>query len=176
MPQSNEIFDIVDENDRVIGHASRREAHAGHLQHRAVHVLIFNRQGKLLVQKRSTIKDAYPGCYDSSASGHVDTGESYDAAASRELQEELGLVMPVAAFQKQFKIDACVDTGWEFVWVYTGHNDAPVTPNPDEVASVTVMNRAQVEALLAAQPDTCAPAFRRVIREVFARDLFSPSR
>ena len=79
--------------DRVIGHATRREVHARHLRHRAVHVFLFNPQGRLFIQKRAAGKDTFPLCYDSSASGHVDRGESYEACAARELEEELGLRM-----------------------------------------------------------------------------------
>ena len=168
-----EIFDIVDPQDQVIGQATRHEAHAGRLLHRAVHILIFNPAGALLVQKRAMTKDTFPGCYDSSASGHLNAGESYDAAAYREVQEELGLVLPVTSLQKQFKLDACPDTGWEFVWIYTVlRNTLPVVPNPDEIESVTHMTRRQIESLLADQPHSCARSFRRVLREVFARELF----
>ena len=58
-----EIFDIVDLQDQVIGQASRRETHARQLRHRAIHVLIFNCQAELLIQKRALNKDSYPGCY-----------------------------------------------------------------------------------------------------------------
>ena len=168
-----EIFDIVDPQDRVIGQATRCEAHTSQLLHRAVHILIFNQTGALIVQKRAMTKDSFPGCYDSSASGHLNAGESYDAAACREVQEELGLVLPATTLQKQFKLDACPDTGWEFVWIYTVlHNTQRVVPNPDEVESITHMTRRQIESLLADQPDSCARSFRRVLREVFARELF----
>ena len=146
--------------------------HAGHLRHRAVHVLIFNSRLELLVQKRSATKDTYPGCYDSSASGHLTAGEDYDVAANREVHEELGIRLPPSSLQKRFKINACADTGWEFVWIYTGQSDAPVTPNPAEVESVSALNRVQVENLLAAQPSVCARAFQRVIAELCARGLF----
>lgn len=173
---ADEIFDIVDEQDRVIGQAPRPAVHAGGLRHRAVHVLIFNSHSELLVQKRAATKDTFPGCFDSSASGHLGTGEDYDAAACRELREELGLSLPAGAIRKCFKLTACADTGQEFVWVYTGQSDAPVTPDPAEVELVVAMSREQIEALLAEQPATCARSFRRVVREVFKRRLFPPTR
>ena len=172
-PLPEEIFDVVDPADRVIGQAPRSQVHSLHLLHRAVHVLLFDRSGALLVQKRSATKDTYPGCYDSSASGHLNAGEEYDAAAARETQEELGLVIPLGTLQKQFKIDACADTGWEFVWIYTGQSSAElVVPNPDEIESVTALNRTQIESLLATQPESCARSFRRVLSEIFNRGLF----
>ena len=173
MPQSpEEIFDVVDSTDQVIGKAPRSQVHSIHLLHRAVHVLLFDSSGALVVQKRSATKDTYPGCYDSSASGHLNAGEDYDAAAARETQEELGVLLPVGALQKQFKIEACADTGWEFVWVYIGPATSIMVPNPDEVESVTALSRTQIESLLATQPESCARSFRRVLNEIFKRGSF----
>src|SRR5476651_2121401 len=112
---ATEIFDVVDELDRVIGQAPRVEVHARKLRHRAVHILLFNPQGELYLQKRSATKDSFPLCYDSSASGHVDTGEDYAACAVRELREELGITG--GPLQPLFKLDASPETGQEFVWV-----------------------------------------------------------
>ena len=86
-----EIFDVVNERDEVIGQQPRSEVHHRGLMHRAVHVLVFNGAGQVFLQKRSLKKDRQPGLWDSSASGHVDAGEGYDACAVRELREELGL-------------------------------------------------------------------------------------
>ena len=91
MNHSDEIFDIVDEQDRVIGNAGRREIHRRRLRHRAVHLFLFDNTGRLYIQKRASTKGSFPGRFDSSASGHVDSGESYDAAVLRETREEIGL-------------------------------------------------------------------------------------
>ena len=72
---SEEYFDVVDLADRVIGRATRNEVHQKGLYHRAVHVLVFNSQGQLFLQKRSASKDTFPGKWDSSASGHLCAGE-----------------------------------------------------------------------------------------------------
>src|SRR6202012_5546052 len=111
---SEEIFDIVDEQDRVIGQRSRREVHATGLRHRAVHVLVFDDQGRIFLQKRSMSKDTHPGVWDSSASGHVDAGEDYDTCAMRELREEIGLTV-TAPPRRLHKISSCAETGREFV-------------------------------------------------------------
>jgi isopentenyldiphosphate isomerase len=87
-----ERFDIVDDDDRVIGTALRSECHGNPaLVHRAAHVLVFNRAGELLLQKRSPHKDIQPGRWDTSVGGHLDPGESYLEAAIREMGEELGV-------------------------------------------------------------------------------------
>lgn len=89
--RQDEIFDIVNERDEVIGQRTRGDVHRLGLKHRAVHVLVVNAHGEIFLQKRSMQKDTFPGAWDSSASGHLDTGEDYDACAVRELWEELGL-------------------------------------------------------------------------------------
>ena len=79
---SEEIFDVVNERDEVIDRQPRREVHRLGLKHRAVHVLVFNSRGEVFLQKRSPKKDTAAGLWDSSASGHLDSGEDYDACAS----------------------------------------------------------------------------------------------
>ena len=128
----DEIFDVVDERDEVTGRELRREVHRLGLRHRAVHVLVFNASGHVFLQKRSKLKDTFPGAWDSSASGHVDHGETYDACAVRELREEIGL-RTILAPKRLFKIDACPRTGMEFVWVYRCEAEGPFVLKPDEL-------------------------------------------
>jgi len=95
---TEEIFDVVNERDEVIGKAPRKEVHARGLWHRAVHVLVFNARGEVFLQKRSLKKDIAAGKWDSSASGHLDSGEDYDACAVREVREEIGLRLAQTPF------------------------------------------------------------------------------
>ncbi|KAB2645097.1 MAG: NUDIX domain-containing protein, partial [Verrucomicrobia bacterium] len=80
MALKEEWFDVVDESDRVISKALRKDVHAKRLLHRAIHVFVFNKAGEIFLQKRSLLKDMCPGLWDSSCSGHVDSGEDYDTA------------------------------------------------------------------------------------------------
>jgi len=92
MSPKAELFDIVDENDQVIGQAPRSACHGNPaLVHRVAHVLVFDGNGRLLLQKRSMHKDIHPGRWDTSVGGHLDPGESYLEAACREMREELGI-------------------------------------------------------------------------------------
>lgn len=129
---SEEIFDVVNERDEVIDHRPRSEVHRLKLRHRAVHVLVFNAKGDLFLQKRSMLKDCFPGTWDSSASGHLDRGESYDACAVRELKEELGWSAPQPP-QRLFYVAACPETGEEFVWVYRCESEGPFRLQPEEI-------------------------------------------
>src|SRR6185503_11007000 len=100
---SVEYFDVVNERDEVIDRRSRPDVHRLGLRHRAVHVLVFNRRGELFLQKRSLRKDCFPGAWDSSAAGHLDRGEDYDACALREVREELGITLAQAP-ERLFKL------------------------------------------------------------------------
>ena len=131
---SEEIFDVVNERDEVIGRKPRREVHACGLLHRAIHVLVFNSRGEIFLQKRSMTKDREPGKWDSSSSGHVDSGEDYDACAVRELREEIGLIVPKTP-ELLFKIGACAETDQEFVRVYRCRAEGPFELHPDEIDS-----------------------------------------
>ncbi|HEX8730844.1 MAG TPA: NUDIX domain-containing protein [Ktedonobacterales bacterium] len=88
----DELFDLVDERDTVIGVVRRGEAHRNPaLIHRSAQTLVFDGAGRALLQLRSARKDLYPGYYCASASGHVIAGDTYEATARRELEEELGV-------------------------------------------------------------------------------------
>lgn len=90
-----EIVDIVDKSNKVIGQASRSEAHKkGHI-HRALSVLVLNSKGQILLQKRSANKSVHPLSWDLSTSEHVLTGESYEDAGVRSVREELGVEIVV---------------------------------------------------------------------------------
>ena len=88
----NEIFAVVDENDNVVGEATRGEVHRNkNLIHRSVGVAVFNEKGGLFMQQRSATKDTEALKWTISCSGHAEAGDSYEETAVRELNEELGL-------------------------------------------------------------------------------------
>jgi isopentenyldiphosphate isomerase len=87
----DEVVALVDEQNQVIGEASRRQMRRDRLLHRATYLLVFNSSGQLFLQKRTLTKDVYPGYWDPAAGGVVLASESYEEGASRELKEELGI-------------------------------------------------------------------------------------
>jgi len=129
---SHELLDVVDENDNVIAVKTRGEIHAECLMHRAVHILVFNSAGELFLQKRSLSKDEQPGKWDSSAAGHVDSGESYEDCARREIAEELGIRVE-QPLESLFKLQASVLTGYEHCMVYRYRHDGPMVLHPEEI-------------------------------------------
>ncbi len=156
MPE--EIFDIVNAADEVIGSAPRSLVHATGLMHRAVHVLVFNQAGQIFLQKRSMKKDRQPGLWDSSASGHVDAGEDYDSCALRELKEEIGLA-PDRPPQRLFKLAASPQTDQEHVWVYRTEAEGPFHLDPDEIERGAWFDPAQLDLWISESPQDFASAF-----------------
>ena len=155
---SEEIFDVVNEHDEVIGRQTRGEVHRLGLLHRAVHVLVFNRRGEIFLQKRSPWKDRQPGVWDSSASGHLDSGEDYDACAVREVAEELGCRLD-APPQRLFKINACAETDQEFVWAYRGAAEGPFVLPPEEIERGEWFAPEQVTRWISERPQDFASTF-----------------
>lgn len=153
-----EIFDIVNERDEAVGRAPRSEVHARGLRHRAVHVLVFNARGEVFLQKRSRLKDRQPGVWDSSASGHVDSGEDYDAGVLREVREELGVTLAEPP-ERWFKLDACEATDQEFVWVYRTRHEGPFALPAEEIERGGWFTAAEVTRWMAERPSEFASAF-----------------
>jgi isopentenyldiphosphate isomerase len=163
-----EIFDVVNERDEVVGRQTRREVHRLGLKHRAVHVLVFNKAGEVFLQKRSMAKDTFPGAWDSSASGHVDAGEDYDACAMRELGEEIGLVIGRPP-ERLFKLEARAETGQEFVWVYRQEAEGPFVLHPEEIETGGWFAPEKVTQWMAERPEDFASALLFLWKKGFAK-------
>ena len=130
----NEILDIVDENDRVIGQRPRKECNSNpDLTHRSIFILLYNSKGEILWQKRSPTKDINPGYWVTSVSGHVDSGESYQETAHREIKEELGIDVELE-FLGKFLFRYPNEN--EFSAIFRGHSDGPFKLHPVEVSEV----------------------------------------
>jgi isopentenyl-diphosphate Delta-isomerase len=155
----NELLPVVDGDDRELGLAKRSQIHAKKLLHRAVHVLVFDDQGRLWLQRRSQAKDSHPGKWTSSASGHVDPDESYQAAAVRELDEELGLSPPLTFLGK---LAASELTEGEFSAVYRARSSQQPRPNHEEIAEMGRFSLEEAKAL-AADLERSAPGLAGVL-------------
>lgn len=92
MGDTLEMLDVLHSDGSFSGKiASREEVHRKGLYHRTVHIWVLNSKGEILLQKRSTRKEVFPGLWDISCAGHLSAGDSSISGALRELKEELGL-------------------------------------------------------------------------------------
>ena len=142
-----ELVDLVDADNTVIGVVARSRVHgAPALRHRAVHVLVYDDRGRLLLQKRSAGKEIQPGRWDTSVGGHLAAGESYPAAAVRETAEELGLtigahaLVPVHGFVWRSPLET------EHVTSYRIQCGGPFRPHPEEIDELRFWSPEQLRA------------------------------
>jgi len=90
LPMYDELLDLVDEQDRVIGTKKRSEVYANNLKNfRVINVFLINENGEIWIPRRTVHKRIFSLCLDMSAAGHVETGETYDQTFKRETMEEL---------------------------------------------------------------------------------------
>ena len=163
--QEVEYFDIVDENDNVIGKASRNECHKKGLLHRASHILILNSEEKILFQKRSMEKDLYPGWWIDSAAGHLDSGEDYESAVHRELKEELGIdtnLVYLFSKRKRWEGDGKIDN--EVIKVFGGKHNGPFNIEKSEVDFVKFLSLQ--EAIHLMKTDKVTPLTVEILKEL----------
>lgn len=157
----DELFDVVDDGDHVVGQTPRGEVHARKLLHRAVHVLVHDGTGRLFLQRRSMGKDTFPGCWDSSCSGHVDAGEDYPMAARRELGEELGWHDASLPLRPLLKLPASPETGYEFIQIYAlGPISGPFALHPEEISEGRWIVPSELDLLIEQTPGQFAGALR----------------
>ncbi|EKT63856.1 NUDIX hydrolase YfcD [Providencia burhodogranariea] len=139
-----EWVDIVDDNNEVIAQATRKQMRAENLRHRATYIVVHDGMGKILVQRRTNIKDFYPGFLDATAGGVVTQGENVLDSAKREAQEELGIAGVPFAEQGLFyyEDDNCRVWGGLFSCVSHG----PFALQESEVAEVSWLTPEEISA------------------------------
>lgn len=147
---ASELLDVVDLHDVVVDTLSRGEVHRLQLPHRSVHVLVFNSEKRLLLQKRSMQKDECAGMWDSSCAGHVEASQSYEMTVIREFEEELGVKlngMPECLF----KMKPTTGNGMEFAAIYRINHDGPFTAAEDEIDELEWFSAEQLDGWVAGE-------------------------
>ncbi|GGW35384.1 NUDIX hydrolase [Streptomyces xantholiticus] len=147
---AEEILDIVDEHDEVVGQAPRGEAYALGLRHRCAFILVRDAAGRVFVHRRTATKLVFPSLHDMFVGGVVGAGESYDEAALREAEEELGVrglprPVPLFKFLYEGESDGGPGPSW-WSYVYEVRCELPVDPQKEEVAWHGFLTEAELEA------------------------------
>ncbi len=154
---SEEIIDVVDGNNVIIGEALGKGIHDTNLLHRASHIFIFTSGGKLWVQKRADSCDTFPGFFCSSAAGHVKKGESYEEAAEREVEEELGLKN--VELKRLYLLQASPETVNEFVAFFVGKSNEKPVMN-EESSELLLLSIDKIDYLM--KTARIVPIFRKL--------------
>lgn len=135
MDTQEELLEVVNEEGKIIQTLPRSVIHGNpSLMHRVAHVLVFNKDGTLLLQKRSMNKDVAPGKWDTSVGGHVNAGETIEEAVSRETEEELGITSCGLKFLYSYIHSNPYET--ELVYTYSCAYEGVIKFNQDEIDEV----------------------------------------
>lgn len=166
-----EKIQYVDENDRPTGSGTREKAWAEGIPHRLVRVILRDENGKILSQRRSVNKKAYPNRWTDSASGHVDEGEDYETAIHREMFEEIGVTTELQ-FLGTFLLVGEQD-GVKvpvFNGVFEGAIPATtsIKPSEDEVSEVAWMGLDELKNSMKDNPDLYTPGFVETINRFYS--------
>lgn len=141
-----EFLDVVDREDKVVSRASYEEVYQNKLGHRIVHVMIFNSEGKIALQLRSSQVGFCPGHWSTTVGGHVRSGEEYNQAALREYQEELGVQSDLDFLGKDFyQIPGRPN---KFLVTFKTRFDGPFRPNPKEVEKVSFFTIDEIKKMV----------------------------
>ena len=158
---------LITPQDEIVGLMGKMEAHQNGTLHRAFSVFLFSKDGKMLLQKRSSNKYHSPNQWTNACCSHPKTDETYLEAANRRLQEELGIeCLLTEKFHFIYKAD--VGGGlWEheldrvFVGVYEGKFNL----NPSEVSEVRYISFEDLEQEMAKTPELFTEWFKIILKE-----------
>lgn len=161
---------LVNENDEVIGEASKRECHLNSnikkgMLHRAFSVFLFNNKNELLLQQRSDAKITFPGRFTNTCCSHpLHFAKELDEkdfigvrrAAQRKLEHELGIKaseVPLEDFEIITRIhyEAVSDEKWgehEIDYVLFIKKDVNVEANANEVKSYRFVDKKEMREIL----------------------------
>ena len=176
MSEVNEFVVLVDEQDNVLGTMEKMEAHQKGCLHRAISILLFDQNRRMLLQQRASSKYHWPNIWSNAVCSHPRQNETYEAAAHRRLSEELGIK---------------ADLDWQFSFIYKATDEAtalheheldhvffgqieeaPSNVNPKEVGAVKWMKRGDLENDVASNPDQYSFWFKIILQEIKQRNLW----
>jgi 8-oxo-dGTP pyrophosphatase MutT (NUDIX family) len=139
-----EWVDIVNEQNEVIAQSSRQQMRAERLRHRATYIVVHDGMGKILVQRRTDIKDFYPGWLDATAGGVVQSGENVLDSARREAEEELGIAGVPFAEHGLFYFEEEQCRVWGALFSCVSHG--PFALQEEEVVEVSWLTPEEITA------------------------------
>lgn len=162
-----EFFDVYNPDGSWRGLFPRRECHGNpELLHKSVHVVVFDSSGsRILLQKRALTKDIQPGKWDTAVGGHVAAGESVEAAACRELAEELGISGKPEFF---FTSEIRNSIESENVTIFKLTSDGPFVFAPDEIDEVKFFELAGFEEPVERQRSDFTPNLQQELLDIIS--------
>jgi isopentenyl-diphosphate delta-isomerase len=174
---AEDLVVLVDPRDNDLGTAPKLAAHLDGRLHRAVSVFVYDRSGRMLLQRRAAEKYHSSGLWSNACCTHPRPNENPHRAATRRLKEEMGLLTRLEhafAFIYRAELDnALIEHELDHVFVGIGDDDP--LPDPDEVMDWRWVAPADLERELEEDPDRFTSWFRMVVPRLAERRSFSPS-
>lgn len=170
MPQE-EILDLVNDNDEVIGAMERNEVYAKDLHNfRVVNAFVINEEGKLWIPRRGMHKRIAPGALDMSMGGHVESGETYDQSAAREIQEELNINIAHVPFECVAKLTPHEHGVNAFQQIYLIHSNETPHYNPDDFTESFWLTPTELLAWIE-KGEPCKSDLPMIVRHLLAQGI-----
>jgi len=155
----NELLDIVDKDDNVIGQDTKENKFQKELTSRNVAIFVMDSNKKLLITKRAPNKRSFPNRYDLAACGNVQSGETYTDAAKREILEELGIKCDFKLLEKIFnEFDENNKKLRYFTSIFIGYYSGDVELN-EELVQLKKMSVEEVQEAINENKDQFTPGF-----------------
>lgn len=140
---NDEILDLVDENDNIIGEVKRSVANGDpRFIHREVGITIIDEQDRVLFNKRSQNKKHQPSWW-TTVGGHIGKGEEPLVAAHRELKEEMGFDTKLV-FIGKFLRRLANETHFSYKYL-ARYTDQKIIFNPDEMDEVRFFTEKEID-------------------------------
>jgi isopentenyl-diphosphate delta-isomerase len=130
---------LVNEKNEVLGTMPKMEAHEKGVLHRAISILIYNKEGEMLIQQRAASKYHWPLIWSNAVCSHPRENESFQEAAERRLKEELNINCSLKEvynfiYKAEDELTGLIEH--EYDTVFEGRFDGEIPFNPEEIASI----------------------------------------
>jgi len=158
---------LVNKKDTAVGAEEKMKAHLQGKLHRAFSVILFNKKGEVLIQKRAKSKYHSPGLWTNTCCSHPKPGEDLKEAATRRLKEEMGIscnLKKVFNFIYRAKLGSL--TEHEFDHVFLGRFDGKPKPSKKEVEDWQWIKLADLGTDIKKNPQKYTPWFRIIFKKI----------
>ncbi len=145
----DELLDIVNEHDQIIGQMYRSEIYKQKLNNfRVINAFLVNSKKEVWIPRRTKQKKLFPLCLDASVGGHVMTGENYQQAFERELQEELNLDAAHCTYEIIAKLTPHTHNVSAFMQLYVIHTSMTPSYNTNDFESARWINILDLQSMI----------------------------
>src|SRR3989344_5144307 len=169
----DEIVDVVNEKDEVIGKEWKKKCHSEGIWHRVAAVLLFDSKGRMWLQTRTEKKTHDGRNLDFSASGHIISGDDYYQGAKKEMNEELGVDVDLKDINLKIFEDYVYSKESKPKYVkhviklFVGNHEGPFNIQKEELDSIQFYTLEEVKKLMEQNPSIMTEGLRLTLKEYF---------